>query len=120
MIVEVDVINTGDRAGSDVVQVYVEPPPSLLHRPVRELKGFAKVHLAPGERTTARIVLTRRAFAYYDPGDQTPQGLDSMSPVPAGESHKRTDPGWYVDPGPYTIWTARSSANLVHPVEVHL
>ena len=120
VIVEVDVVNTGDRAGSDVVQVYVEPPPSLLHRPVRELKGFAKVHLAPGERTTARIVLTRRAFAYYDPGDQTPQGLDSMSPVPAGESHKRTDPGWYVDPGPYTIWTARSSANLVHPAEVHL
>ena len=120
VIVEVDVVNTSDRAGSDVVQVYVEPPPSLLHRPVRELKGFAKVHLAPGERTTARIVLTRRAFAYYDPGDQTPQGLDSMSPVPAGESHKRSEPGWYVDPGAYTIWTARSSANLVHPAEVQL
>lgn len=120
VIVEVDVVNTSDRPGSDVVQVYVEPPESLLHRPVRELKGFAKVHLDPGERTTARIVLTRRAFAYYDPGDQTPQGLDSMSPVPAGESHKRTDPGWYVDPGTYTIWTARSSADLVHPAEVHL
>ena len=43
-----------------------------------------------------------------------------MSPVPAGESHKRTDPGWYVDPGPYTIWTARSSANLAHPAEISL
>ena len=120
VIVEVDVVNSGDRPGSDVVQVYVEPPPSLLHRPVRELKGFAKVHLAPGERTTARIVLNRRAFAYYDPGDQSPQGLEIGSPVPAGESHKRTDPGWYVDPGPYTIWTARSSANLVHHTEVNL
>ena len=120
VIVEVDVVNTGDRSGSDVVQVYVEPPPSLLHRPVRELKGFAKVHLAPGERTTARIVLTRRAFAYYDPGDQSPQGLAIGSPVPAGESEKRTDPGWYVDPGTYTIWTARSSANLVHPAEMQL
>lgn len=120
VIVEVDVVNTGDRSGSDVVQVYVEPPPSLLHRPVRELKGFAKVHLAPGERTTARIVLGRRAFAYYDPGDQTPKGLDSMSPVPAGESNMRTDPGWYVDPGTYTVWIARSSANLVHPAEISL
>ncbi|MYB10144.1 MAG: hypothetical protein F4Y28_09235 [Acidimicrobiia bacterium] len=113
-------INTSDRSGSDVVQVYVEPPPSLLHRPVRELKGFAKVHLAPGERTTARIVLTRRAFAYYDPGDQSPQGLAIGSPVPAGESEKRTDPGWYVDPGTYTIWIARSSADLVHSAQVHL
>ena len=43
-----------------------------------------------------------------------------MSPVPAGESHKRTEPGWYVDPGAYTIWTARSSANLVHAAEVYL
>ncbi len=43
-----------------------------------------------------------------------------MSTVPAGESHKRTDPGWYVDPGVYTIWTAHSSANLAHPTEVDL
>jgi hypothetical protein len=87
---------------------------------VRELKGLAKVHLAPGERTTARIVLNRRAFAYYDPGDQAPPGLELGNPVPAGESHKRTDPGWYVDPGAYTVWIARSSANLVHAAEVHL
>ena len=120
VVVEVDVANTSDRPGSDVVQVYVAPPPSMLHRPVRELKGFAKVHLAPGESTTARIVLNRRAFAYYDPGDQSPQGLDIGSPVPAGESDKRSDAGWYVDPGPYTIWTARSSADLVHSVEVQL
>ena len=120
VVVEVDVVNTGDRAGSDVVQVYVEPPASLLHRPVRELKGFAKVHLAPGERTTARILLNRRAFAYYDPGDQSPPGLEIGSPVPAGESEKRADPGWYVDPGTYTIWAARSSADLVHAAEVSL
>ncbi|MCY3633403.1 MAG: glycoside hydrolase family 3 C-terminal domain-containing protein [bacterium] len=120
VIVEVDVVNTSARRGSDVVQVYVEPPESLLHRPLRELKGFSKVHLAPGERTTARIVLNRRAFAYYDPGDQSPQGLAIGSPVPAGESHKRTEPGWYVDSGTYTIWTARSSADLVHAAEVHL
>ena len=120
VIVEVDVANTGDRPGSDVVQVYVEPPSSMLHRPVRELKGFAKVHLAPGERTTARIVLNRRAFAYYDPSDQSPAGLEIGNPVPAGESDKRTEAGWYVDSGTYTIWTARSSADLVHAAEVNL
>ncbi|WP_419845679.1 hypothetical protein [Candidatus Poriferisocius sp.] len=47
----------------------------------------------------------------------SPQG---DCPVPAGESKKRTDPGWYVDPGTYTIWTARSSADLVHAAEMHL
>ena len=120
VIVEVDVVNVGDRSGSDVVQVYVEPPPSLLHRPVRELKGFAKVHLAPGERTTARIVLNRRAFAYYDPGDQSPPGGAIAEMVPSGASQKRTDPGWYVDPGTYTIWTARSSADLVDAAEIYL
>lgn len=120
VIVEVEVVNVGDRPGSDVVQVYVEPPPSLLHRPVRELKGFAKVHLAPGERTTARIVMNRRAFAYYDLGDQSPEGLSIGGMVPAGTSEKRTQPGWHVDPGTYTVWTARSSADLVHSVEVHL
>ncbi len=120
VIVEVDVVNVGDRAGSDVVQVYVEPPPSVLHRPKRELKGFAKVHLAPGERTTARIVLNRRAFAYYDPGDRSPVEPSSEGVVPAGAAPSRTDPGWYVDAGSYTVWTARSSADLVHAVEVRL
>ena len=65
-------------------------------------------------------MLDRRAFAYYDPGDQSPPGLEIGSPVPAGASQKRTTPGWYVDPGTYTIWTARSSTNLVHPAEIQL
>ena len=118
--VEVDVVNVGDRPGSDVVQVYVEPPPSLLHRPVRELKGFAKVHLEPGEHATAAIVLDRRAFAYYDPGTESRAALSAAGPVPAGAAPSRTDPGWYVDPGTYTVWTARSSADLVHSTEVYL
>lgn len=50
----------------------------------------------------------------------SPPGLEIGSPVPAGESDKRADPGWYVDPDPYTVWTARSSANLVHAAEVSL
>ena len=120
VVVEVDVLNTGERAGTDVVQVYVAPPPSLLHRPLRELKGFAKVHLGPGERTTASIVLDRRAFAYYDPGLQTPEPPGFAGPVPAGTSTNRTERGWYVDPGTYTLWIARSSATPTHTVELPL
>ncbi len=120
VVVEVDVTNTGVRTGSDVVQLYVEPPESVLHRPVRELKGFAKVHLAPGEQATARIELDRRAFAYYDPSDQSPPGGLMHQMVPRGAATSRTDPGWYVDPGTYLVWAARSSADLVHAAEVHL
>ena len=64
--VAVDVTNTGQRAGMEVVQVYVRDPQSSLMRPEKELKGFAKVELQPGETRTVRISLDRRALAYYD------------------------------------------------------
>jgi beta-glucosidase len=69
-IVSVEVSNTGDRAGSDVVQVYVADPEASLPRPIRELKGFAKVALAPGETQRVEIELDARAFAFYSPGAQ--------------------------------------------------
>jgi beta-glucosidase len=64
--IAVTVANAGARAGSETVQVYVEPksPPDV--RPVRELKGFRKIALAAGEKAAARITLDPRAFAYYD------------------------------------------------------
>jgi beta-glucosidase len=65
-IVEVDVTNTGSRAGSDVVQIYVEDKTPILPRPIREMKGFAKLHLGAGETGTARVVLTPRSFAVFD------------------------------------------------------
>lgn len=65
--VSVDVTNTGDRPGAEVVQVYVRRPHSALVRPDRELRGFAKVRLAPGETRTVAIDLGPRAFAHYDP-----------------------------------------------------
>jgi len=58
--------NTGDRAGSEVVQVYVAPPKSSVPRPPRELKGFAKVVLKPGESRRVEIVLRPSALAFYD------------------------------------------------------
>ncbi|MBN1219868.1 MAG: glycoside hydrolase family 3 C-terminal domain-containing protein [Anaerolineae bacterium] len=65
--VTVDVTNTGDVAGKEIVQVYVHDQQSTLVRPQKELKGFAKVELQPGETKTISIPLDFRAFAYYHP-----------------------------------------------------
>ena len=63
--VQVTVTNTGARAGSEVVQVYVRDPQSCVGRPVRELKGFAKVHLEAGASQTVTIRLDQRAFSFW-------------------------------------------------------
>ncbi len=64
----VDVTNTGAVAGKEVVQVYVHDRKASLPRPPKELKGFAKVELQPGETKTVAIPLGFRAFAFYHPG----------------------------------------------------
>jgi beta-glucosidase len=66
--VSVDVTNTGKLTGKEVVQVYVHDHMARLVRPPKELKGFAKVELQPGETKTVTIPLDFRAFAYYHPG----------------------------------------------------
>ena len=68
MTVSVDVTNTGAVAGKEIVQVYVHDRKSGLVRPPKELKGFAKVELQPGETKTVTIALDFRAFAFYHPG----------------------------------------------------
>jgi beta-glucosidase len=67
LTVMVDVTNTGKMAGKEIVQVYVHDPLSRLVRPEKELKGFAKVDLQPGETKTVSIKLDFRSFAYYHP-----------------------------------------------------
>ena len=67
LTVSVDVTNTGKVAGKEIVQVYVHDRESGLKRPPKELKGFAKVELQPGETKTVTIPLDFRAFAYYHP-----------------------------------------------------
>ncbi len=62
----VEVTNTGPRAGAEVVQVYVRDLISSVTRPVKELKGFQKVWLEPGETVTATITLSRDALAFHD------------------------------------------------------
>ena len=67
LTVSVDVTNKGKVAGKEIVQVYVHDRQSRLVRPPKELKGFAKVELQPGETKTVSIPLDFRSFAYYHP-----------------------------------------------------
>lgn len=64
---EFEVTNTGLREGAEVAQLYVRDVQSSLPRPLKELKGFRKVFLKPGDKQTLSIPLERNAFAYYDP-----------------------------------------------------
>jgi beta-glucosidase len=88
--VRVPVTNTGTRPGATVVQCYIEAPTDGPRRPPRELKGFAKVFLQPGETLMAEVWLPERAFAVWDVA-----------------SH-----AWQVPPGDYRIWVGASSRDL--------
>ena len=66
LTVTVTVKNTGERAGKTVVQLYVGDQESTVLRPVRELKGFEKVELQPGESRDVTFTLDKRAFAYWN------------------------------------------------------
>jgi beta-glucosidase len=85
--VSFDVTNTGSVAGADVAQLYVSDPSAKAARPERELKGFAKVRLAPGETRHVTLSLDARAFSYWDEA-----------------SHK-----WTIDPGKFVIRVGDSS-----------
>jgi beta-glucosidase len=116
--VRVPVANTGDRPGSEVVQVYVRPQRSRLQRPRTELRGFAKALLQPGDTRDVEVVLGDRAFAYWDPGSaeraHLQERLADGGLVPAEQGPPpRTDKGWYVDPGPVEVLVARS-VNDIH------
>jgi beta-glucosidase len=65
--VELDVTNTGHRAGAELVQLYVKPKTSRLPRPVKELKAFAKLHIPAGKTETAMLSVSIRDLAYFDP-----------------------------------------------------
>ena len=72
--VSVSVKNTGTCAGAEVVQLYIGAPQDGLHRPLRELKGFQKVFLQPGESRTVTFSLTDRSFALWQDGWKIPGG----------------------------------------------
>lgn len=98
LTVTVDVTNTGPMAGKETVQVYVHDRASGLARPEKELKGFAKVALEPGETKTVAVRLDLRAFAYWHPGyDQ-----------------------WITEDGEFDILIASSAADVRHVLAVTL
>ena len=64
--VTLTVANTGSRPGCETVQLYISKPDSCVYRPARELKGFARVSLEPGEAKTVEIPLSRQAFRFWN------------------------------------------------------
>lgn len=88
--VTVNVMNTGQRAGQEIVQLYVRDVESSVIRPLKELKGFEKVALEPGEEKSVAFTLSKRDFAYYD--------------VDAGD--------WVVETGEFEILIGRSSEQI--------
>ena len=92
------VTNTGEVTGAEVVQVYVGDLESEVVRPVRELKGFARVGLEPGASTMISVVLDERAFAYWS------------------SRHGR----WTVEAGEFVIAVGSSSRDVAHEVAVTL
>ncbi|MFN2107422.1 MAG: fibronectin type III-like domain-contianing protein, partial [Candidatus Promineifilaceae bacterium] len=88
--VTLSVTNSGPVAGKEIVQLYVRDVRSTVFRPDKELKGFEKVALQPGETADVTIELGRRAFAFYDPG--------------AGD--------WVVEAGKFEILIGASAADI--------
>lgn len=90
LAVEFELANTGNRAGAEVAEIYVQPVHPGVFRPVKELKGFAKVFLQPGERQKVSVTLGENAFAYYDVGTRS----------------------WVAEKGEYKILVGRSSRDI--------
>jgi beta-glucosidase len=87
----VDLRNTGRRAGQETVQVYVgDEATTDVVRPIKELRAFQKVSLAPGESTTVKFTLTPRDLSYYDVNRK----------------------GWTSTPGTHRIYIGSSSADI--------
>ncbi len=96
--VSFDVTNTGNVAGAEVAQLYVSDPSTQADRPERELKGFAKVRLAPGETYHVTLNLDARAFSYWD-----------------ATAHK-----WIIDPGKFVLRVGDSSENTPLHADLNL
>jgi beta-glucosidase len=88
--VSFDITNTGKREGAEIGEVYVAEDHAKVERPAKELKGFGKVNLMPGETKTVTVALNRRAFSYYDVAKKD----------------------WVADPGDFSILVGSSSDKI--------
>ncbi len=82
--------NTGQQAGAEVAQVYVGDPSATVPRPEKELKGFKRVMLSPGEARRVSVTLNRRSLAYWSTRSN----------------------GWAVDPGKFVVYVGDSSEHV--------
>ena len=96
--VSVEVTNTGGRAGQEVVQMYIGDRKSSLPRPLKELKGFCKVRLAPGESKVVSFVIDREALSFFDP-----------------DRHE-----WVAEPGRFDVYLASASDDVRGKVSFEL
>ena len=92
------VTNTGAKAGSEVVQLYVRDCKSSLARPYKELKAFSKVSLAPGETKQVNLTIGRDALSFYD--DKAGQ--------------------WTAEPGQFEALIGNASDNITQKVKFTL
>jgi beta-glucosidase len=84
--------NTGSRAGDDIAQLYIHQRAGAIVRPVRELKGFQRVTLAPGEKKTIQFTLSRAELEYWSPLTRT----------------------WTIDPEMFEVWVGDDSRATLH------
>ena len=96
--VSVEVTNTGDREGQEVVQLYVGDRKSSLPRPLKELKGFSKISLAPGESRTVTFSVDKEDLAFFDP-----------------EKHE-----WVAEPGLFDLYIAAAADDVRGKVSFEL
>jgi beta-glucosidase len=87
----VKVKNTGNMRGKEIIQLYVKDIESKVNRPEKELKGFEKIQLEPGEEKTVTFKLDKRAFAYYNTEIKD----------------------WYVESGEFEILIGKSSKDII-------
>lgn len=88
--------NTGETEGAEIAQVYIEKGDTQIYRAPKELKGFAKVSLKPGEKKTVTINLDERAFAFYNTAAKD----------------------WCIENGEYTVAIGTSSRDILYRVKI--
>jgi len=98
LAVTLTIRNSGSKAGAEVVQLYIKDEKSTVKRPEKELKGFKKIFLEPGESKELSILLDKYAFAYFNEKDMN----------------------WISEPGDYTLLIGSSSADIKVKASYHL
>jgi beta-glucosidase len=96
--VSIDVTNTGSREGKEIVQLYIGDDESSLERPAKELKGFKKVALAPGETAKVTFEIEPDMLKFYDPAQS----------------------GWVLEKGKFTAYVGAASDDIRSSVDFEI